>query len=163
MEGSGLAEAMSVVYGPNTVKYIMKGAAYSKALRAQFLTDAALVGHIMGASNNTSLDDTLKDLQETSRTAKLWVLYHQLVRTVQEFILAERLHDWQGHLNVVGHGQYAKFGRLYLQEMLRLPEQYPQVSTEIKANTCIIYIYLYIIVSGSQSIHGGISYNTLLQ
>ena len=71
MEGSGLAEAMSVVYGPNTVKYIMKGAAYSKALRAQFLTDAALVGHIMGASNNTSLDDTLKDLQETSRTAKL--------------------------------------------------------------------------------------------
>ena len=173
MEGSGLAEAMSVVYGPNTVKYIMKGAAYSKALRAQFLTDAALVGHIMGASNNTSLDDTLKDLQETSRMAKLWVLYHQLVRTVQEFILAERLHDWQGHLNVVakmldifsaaGHGQYAKFGRLYLQEMLRLPEQYPQVSTEIKANTCIIYIYLYIFVSGSQSIHGGISYNALLQ
>ena len=79
----------------------MKGAAYSEALRAQFLTDAALVGHIMGTSNNTSLENTLKDLQETSRMAKLWVLYHQLVRTVQEFILAESLHDWQGHLNVV--------------------------------------------------------------
>lgn len=138
MEDSGLAEAMSVVYGPNTVQHILKGAAYSKALRAHFLTDAALVKHMMGANNSTSLDETLKDLQETSRTAKLWVLYHQLVRRVQEFILAERLHDWQGHLNAVakmlgifaaaGHGQYAKFGRLYLQEMLRLPEQYPQVS-----------------------------------
>ena len=60
------------------------------------------------------------------------------MRRVQEFILAERLHDWQGHLNAVakmlsifaaaGHGQYAKFGRLYLQEMLRLQERYPQVS-----------------------------------
>ena len=38
MEDSGLEEAMSVVYGPNTVKYILKGAAYSKALRAHFLT-----------------------------------------------------------------------------------------------------------------------------
>lgn len=138
MEGSGLAEAMGVVYGPNTVKYILKGAAYSKALRAHFLTDAALVKHMMGENNSTSLDESLKDLQETSRTAKLWVLYHQLVRAVQEFIFAERLHDWQGHLNAVskmlgifataGQGQYAKFGRMYLQEMLRLPEQSPQVS-----------------------------------
>ena len=100
-EGSGLAEAISVVYGPNTVKYILKGAAYSTALRAHFLTDATLVKHMMGANNSTSLDETLKDLQETLRTAKLWVLYHQLVRTVQEFILPERLLGWQGHLNVV--------------------------------------------------------------
>jgi hypothetical protein len=139
MEDSGLEEAMSVVYGPNTVKYILKGAAYSKALRAHFLTDAALVKHMMhGANGSTSLDETLQDLQETSRTAKLWVFYHQLVRRVQDFIFAERLHDWQGHLNAVakmldifaaaGHGQYAKFGRLYLQEMLNLPQQYPQVS-----------------------------------
>ena len=76
MEGSGLAEAMGVVYGPNTVKYILKGAPYSKALRAHFSTDAALVKHMMGENNSTNLDETLKDLQETSRTAKLWVLYH---------------------------------------------------------------------------------------
>ena len=48
MEDSGLAEALSVVYGPNTVKHILKGAAYSKALRAHFLTDTALVKHMMG-------------------------------------------------------------------------------------------------------------------
>ena len=28
VEGSGLAEAMSVIYGPNTVKYILKGGGY---------------------------------------------------------------------------------------------------------------------------------------
>lgn len=138
MDGSGLAEVMGVVYGPNTVKYILKGAAYSKALRAHFLTDAALVKHVMIANDGNSLNEILENLQETSRTAKLWVLYHHLVRMVQDFIVAERLHDWNGHLQVVakmldifaaaGHGQYAKFGRLYLQEMLKLPEQYPQVS-----------------------------------
>ena len=71
MEGSGLAEAMEVVYGPNTVKYILKGAAYSKALRAHFLTDAALVKHMAGENNITSLDEAIKDLQTTSRTGKL--------------------------------------------------------------------------------------------
>ena len=75
------------------------------------------------------------DLQETSRTAKLWVLYHKPVRTVQEFILAEDSMIARDIWNVVAkmlgifaaarHGQYAKFGWLYLQ---RLPEQYPQVS-----------------------------------
>ena len=138
MEGSGLAEAMGVVYGPTTVKYILKGGAYSKALRAHFLTDAALVKHMMSGNDSTCLDGALKDLQEISRTARLWVLYHQLVRIAQEFLLAERLHDWHGHLHAVskmicifaaaGHGQYAKFGRMYLQEMLTLPEQYPEVS-----------------------------------
>ena len=140
MEDSGLAEAMGIIYGTNTVQYILKGATYSKALRAHFLTDAALVKHMMGENNTTSLGETLTDLQNTSRTAKLWILYHKLVRIVQEFLSAERLHDWQGHLNAVsrmlgifasaGHGQYAKFGRMYLQEMLRLQEQYPQVSNK---------------------------------
>jgi hypothetical protein len=92
----------------------------------------------MRVNETSSIDETLKGLQETSRTAKLWVLYHQLVRTVQDFIVAERLHDWPGHLNTVsrmldifataGHGQYAKFGRMYLQEMLKLPVQHSQVS-----------------------------------
>ena len=60
---SCLAEAMGVVYVPNTVKYILKGEAYSKALRAHFLTDAALLKNMMSATNCTSLD-------EYSRTCK---------------------------------------------------------------------------------------------
>ena len=87
MEDSGLAEALSVVYGPNTVKHILKGAAYSKALRAHFLTDAALVKHMMGG-DSTNLDEALENLQKKTRTAKLCVLYHQFMRGVQEFILA---------------------------------------------------------------------------
>ena len=68
----------------------------------------------MGANNSTSLDETLQDLQETSRRAKLWVFYHQLV---QDFIFA---HDWHRHLNAVdifAAAGHAKFGRLYLQEI----------------------------------------------
>ena len=67
-----------------------------------------------------------------------WVLYKQLVRAAQNFILAVRLHYWHGYMNAAsgtigifpsaGHGQYPKFGRMYLKEMLRLPEDHPQVS-----------------------------------
>ena len=39
-----------------------------------------------------------------------------------------------GIFAAAGHGQYAKLGWLYLQDMLRLPEQYPQVSV-IKKKT----------------------------
>ena len=71
MEGSGLAEAMQLVYGPNTVQYILRGAAYSKTLRAHFLSDAVLVKHMMVSDTSTRLDQTTNDLQKTSQTAKL--------------------------------------------------------------------------------------------
>ena len=70
MEDSGLAEALSVIYGPNTIKHILKGAACSKALRAHFLTDAALVKHMMGG-DSTNLDETLENLQKSTRTGSL--------------------------------------------------------------------------------------------
>ena len=127
--------------------------------------------HVAYIGDSTNLDEILENLQKTTRTAKLWVLYHQLVRRVQEFILAERLHDWQGHLNAVakmlgifaaaGHGQYAKFGRLYLQEMLKLQERYPQVGIIKSMQLRICYIVC--VFPGLHSIHGGKSYNPLLQ
>ena len=140
MEGSGLAEAMSVVYGSNTVTHILKGAAYSKVLRAHFLADGALIKHAMSQACTVDADivQTMKNLAELSRTANLWGLYYNLIHTVQDYLLAERLHDWHGHLNAVSrmigvfasadHSQYAKFGRLFLQEMTDLPQKYPKVT-----------------------------------
>ena len=87
MEGSGLEEAMGLIYGPHTVKHTLKGAAYSKALRGHFLIDAALVKHMMSGNDNQSLNERLSELQNILRTAKLWVLYHALVRRMQDFIL----------------------------------------------------------------------------
>ncbi len=51
-----------------------------------------------------------------------------------------------------GHGQYAKFGQLYLQEMLRLQERYPQVSIIKSMQLRICYIVC--VLPGSHSIHG---------
>ncbi|KAJ8043553.1 hypothetical protein HOLleu_10691 [Holothuria leucospilota] len=42
MKGSGLEEAIGTIYGKNTVDHIMTGRAVTKALRAHYLTDAAL-------------------------------------------------------------------------------------------------------------------------
>ena len=54
---------------------------------------------------------------------------------VKRFIRAERTGDWCSHLHVVsemlnlfaatGHFNYAKSGRLYLQLMYDLPDEYP--------------------------------------
>ena len=142
MEGSGLEEAMGQIYGSNTVKYVMKGAAYSKALRGHFLICAALFKHINNFPiQKDDFEQKKAELARVSRTAKLWLLYLKLVGYAQDFLMAERLHDWRGHLNAVarmlcifpasGHGQYSKMGRLYLQKMLQLPEQYPKVNINL--------------------------------
>ena len=142
MEGSGLEEAMGQIYGSNTVKYVMKGAAYSKALRGHFLICAALFKHINNFPiQNDDFEQKKAELARVSRAAKLWLLYLKLVGYTQDFLMAERLHDWRGHLNAVarmlcifpasGHGQYSQMGRLYLQKMLQLPEQYPKVNINL--------------------------------
>ena len=47
MEGSGLAEAHKTCYGDVIVKHIASGKAISKALRAHFLTEAAIMTLLM--------------------------------------------------------------------------------------------------------------------
>eukprot|EP00794_Sanderia_malayensis_P004457 gene4457-5049_t len=42
MGGSGLKEALDVVYGANTVTHMLSGKAYSRAVRGHFLMDSAL-------------------------------------------------------------------------------------------------------------------------
>ena len=47
MEGSGLAEAHKTCYGDVIMKHIASGKAISKALRAHFLTEAAIMTLLM--------------------------------------------------------------------------------------------------------------------
>ena len=47
MKGSGLEEALEMVYGPNAVTHMMSGKAVSRALRGHFLVEAALVNKLM--------------------------------------------------------------------------------------------------------------------
>ena len=69
---------------------------------------------------------TLKDIQQSSRTGKLWLQFTEFVSIVQMFIRAERIGDWNLQLKATqdmlsffaaaGHNNYAKCCRLYLQD-----------------------------------------------
>lgn len=74
----------------------------------------------------------LMEYQKRGPTAQLWVQYFRMVSIAKEFIRAERMGDWQAHLNSVkemlpyfhasGHLPYAKSAHFYLQDMLLLEE-----------------------------------------
>ena len=61
--------------------------------------------------------------------------YFNYVDVVKQFICAEHISDWELHLNAIGkmlnlfaatgHIHYTKSARLYLQMMLKLPEDHP--------------------------------------
>ena len=80
----------------------------------------------------TQLQHLKQCLCRQSRTAHLWILYMMYVDLVKLFLLAERTGNWLIHLQTVhgmlglfaatGHVNYAKSARLYLQEMVNLPE-----------------------------------------
>ncbi|GBO46046.1 hypothetical protein AVEN_203613-1 [Araneus ventricosus] len=72
----------------------------------------------------------LKQYEGRGSTGKLWIQYFHMVSIAKEFIRAERMGDWQAHLNCVKemipyfhaswHFPYAKSTYLYLQDMLLL-------------------------------------------
>ncbi|GBL75022.1 hypothetical protein AVEN_243815-1 [Araneus ventricosus] len=43
----------------------------------------------------------LKQCEERGSTGKLWIQYFHMVSIAKEFIRAERMGDWQAHLNCV--------------------------------------------------------------
>ncbi|KYN00649.1 hypothetical protein ALC62_08572 [Cyphomyrmex costatus] len=75
-------------------------------------------------------NDKLNELEDRGPTAKLWVQYFHMVSIAEEFIRAERMGNWTGHLNAIkkmlpyfhaaGHFLYVKSAHLYLQDMLIL-------------------------------------------
>lgn len=86
------------------------------------------------------LNDQIKIFKEAisqQRTSKLWIMYMDMVDLLKRFIKAERTGNWELHLKSVeemlpyfassGHNQYAKCGRLYLQKMIQLKKDQPEV------------------------------------
>lgn len=81
----------------------------------------------------TKFETALCNLQQRGPTAKLWVQYFKMVTLVKQYIQAERMGDFELHLNSVkkmlpffhaaGHWFYAKTAHLYLQEMLCLKDK----------------------------------------
>ncbi|XP_045178258.2 uncharacterized protein LOC123538319 isoform X1 [Mercenaria mercenaria] len=71
------------------------------------------------------------------RTASLWLQYMDMVSVLQQFIRAERVSDWIGHLQATkrmlpyfaasGHYLYLKSAYIYLQNMINLEREHPDV------------------------------------
>ena len=79
-----------------------------------------------------------KDSLAESRTSTLWIhQYMNMVDILRTFIKAERIGNWQLHLKAVsdmlpylaasGHNLYTKSAHLYLQMMLDLENDHPEV------------------------------------
>ena len=78
-----------------------------------------------------------QELSEDSSTSVLWLNYVHYVLIVLEFIRAERTNNWSLHIlatksmlkqfAATGHNNYARTCRLYLQSMLNLEKDHPDV------------------------------------
>ena len=72
-----------------------------------------------------------------NRTAFFWFQYMEMVSILQQFIRAKRVGDWNGHFNAVrkmlpffassGHNLFLKSAYIYLQNMLKLEQDHPDV------------------------------------
>lgn len=76
MKASGLEEAMEQVYGKNTVPHIISGKAISRALRAHFLAESALVCKLMiplvdGVRQNVTHEEDEEVSDETLERASV--------------------------------------------------------------------------------------------
>ena len=165
MDESGLEDLWSVCYAAESIKKMLTGHAFSRALRAHILsftaiginickmvdsteddtefiknffgqwsTEPALLGdcnveqHISSATNKFL--EMLNILENRGPTAKLWVQYFKCITIALQFIEAERLGNWELHLQSVekmlplfhaaGHFAYAKSAQIYLQDMANL-------------------------------------------
>ena len=81
--------------------------------------------------------ETKKKNMEQNRTAKLWLQYMTMIDLLRKFITAERLGDWDLHLQSLydmlpymaasGHNLYLKSIHIYLQNMSKLQQEHPEV------------------------------------
>ncbi|CAH2218497.1 jg2186 [Pararge aegeria aegeria] len=75
----------------------------------------------------------VEELKQRGPTAKLWLQYYDMVTVMKQFIQAERMGNWNLHLESIrkmlpffhasGHYLYAKSCQLYLQDMYELEEK----------------------------------------
>lgn len=160
MSGSGIEELWQTIYAKNTVPHMLSGHAYARALRCHFLTqealallllhDVALTGEDIeeicnlfeqplpnNVESNHLVEDAIKkielrisELSKSSRTARLWCNYYNLINIIKMFIRAERSGNWDLHIYCLklmipifyatGHNNYAKCTHLYLQQINKL-------------------------------------------
>ena len=74
---------------------------------------------------------------QESRTASLWLKFMAMMQILRKFIRGERMGNWELHMQAMyemlpylaasGHNLYTKSLHIYLQNMMRLPQTFPEV------------------------------------
>ena len=98
------------------------------------LTDSHIEESLAIGKLNKLINEVINELSSRSRTAKYWCQYLSYIELMKDYITAEKIGDWYLHLATIrkmcclfaatGHIIYAKSERLYLQNMMELPEKY---------------------------------------
>lgn len=90
----------------------------------------------------------IESTKMTSRTSALWVQYMEMQDILRKHICAERTGNWSLHLQVIqdmlpylaaaGHNLYTKCARVYLQQMLNLKTEHPNVQQHFEEGLHVI-------------------------
>ncbi|XP_039283254.1 uncharacterized protein LOC120351138 isoform X2 [Nilaparvata lugens] len=90
------------------------------------------------------LDECMKTIEKTSRTAKLWLQLFHTIDLALNFVYAERTGDWIMHLKCTtdmlpyfhasGHLPYAKSAHIYAQEMTKITEKLSEKELDLFIN-----------------------------
>ncbi|XP_045475385.1 uncharacterized protein LOC123686399 isoform X2 [Harmonia axyridis] len=180
MSESGIEDLWTTVYAGDSVKKMLTGHAYARALRAHIMSFTALgiiicrslkpsdefqdsIKKFFGTWDSeppllTDCDDEpvitdmcerfvqqLAVMEKNGPTSKLWIQYFKSIIIALQFLEAERLGNWELHLQSVkemlpffhasGHYPYAKYAQIYLQQMADLelimdPGEYDEFTKE---------------------------------
>ena len=94
------------------------------------------------------LTENMKNSLKCSRTASLWLQYMDMIDILRKFLRAERLGDWQLHLQAVsemlpfmaaaGHNLYTKSLRLYIQRMIDLESSHPEIYQSFQSGLHVV-------------------------
>ena len=113
-------------------KFVASNNVMDGTMSAAEIFQADVVSRITNLLENSS-----QTLKNSSRTAKLWLQYMEMVAILCMFIQAERTSNWALHLRAVsemlpymavsGHNLYTKSARVYLQRMSNLQDKFPDV------------------------------------
>ena len=95
-----------------------------------------------------SLTEKKDELARTSKTSKLWINYQHMLVIARALVLGDRMGSWEMHLSAVsaylpifavaGHPNYMKSARLYLQKMLALKDDNPEVHQKFPSGFHVI-------------------------
>ena len=111
------------------------------ACQAEDSTIETKVGNVI--AELFCIEDLWKDFKKNlGTTAQLWIMYIEMVLILKRYITAERSGDWEGHLRETenmlpytvssGHTKYMSCLPIYLDEMNKLPEYFPELYEELK-------------------------------